>query len=299
MANIEQAFDTAFKATEGQAQPTEPKGQPEAAPKPEATLPAGQAKITQEAPKEAPKSKEEGQAKREWDGKEETLSTELKQDPKAVQRYLTRLSTTKAELENKLKGYEGIDKAEVEAYRAWKQQQSNQVINTPPQPTQLTNEQWNLIKDDPAKVTAYVNSLVQAQLNDAAKVVYGDLQKIKYEQSVAQWEKTISDFGQAHPDLWDMHENGLFKPILDETLKQGGNFEDAYAKACLIRDSMYQARDSQIQNRVKEKKNASTLAPNTTSKEPDIVYVDDKRKTLDAAFNLALEGKKATVKYKK
>lgn len=296
MENLEQAFD---KAVAGQATPEAPQGQAPEAPSETVNQPVGQAETTQEAPKES--APEEGKTEREWDGKAETLSKELKQDPKAIQRAYTRISMAKAEAEKKLREYEGLDKQEIDAYRQWKTEQARlqqqQTVAQPPLPTQLSPEQMEMIKNDPNLFTQYVQSLVNSQLNQAAQVVGQELQEIKHAQSVAEWERTIADFGEVHPDMWEMHQAGLFKPILEETIKAGGTLEDAYNKSATIRDAFRMKATEEAQARVKEKKNAATFAGTSTS-ESETIRVDNAQEAFDKAFDLAYNGKHQKVKVK-
>ncbi len=292
MEGLENAFN---KAAEGLANAPAPQGQA-AVPAPEAAEPSqGQVAPVPAAPETAPK----GQADREWDGKPESLPNELKQDPKAIQRAYTKKAMALADAEKRLKEYEGLNKQEIDSYRSWKQEQEvakqRQLVQQPPQPTQLTAEQFEYIKSNPEAMQQYVQSLVNAQLQQAGQVVGQELAQIKYNQSLAQWEQTIADFGEIHPDMWEMHEAGMFKPILEDTVKAGGTLEDAYARCAQIRDALHAKAVVEAQRGVREKRDAASL-PGTTSATDDVVYVDNKKDALNKAFDLAFSKKEYVAK---
>lgn len=292
---LDEAFNLAatnLQATPvGQTEASAPQGQAEQAPSNVASAPVGKAETTQEAPEKAP---EQGQAE------QETQETgELPKDPKAVQRYLTKLSMAKAEAEKKLKEYEQhVNLQEIDQYNRWKEQQKQQVVNQPAMPSQLAPEQWNLIKDDPQQVNAYIQNIVQANLQQAANVVGQELAQIKHTQAVTEWERTIADFGEVHPDMWEMHKTGLFKPILEATVKAGGTLDDAYAQAARIRDGIREAEVARSQTRIKEKKSAASFPGNTPSADAEVFTVDKKSQVIDKAFDLAWNKKPGKVKSK-
>ncbi len=195
-----------------------------------------------------------------------------------------------AEAEKRLKEYQGINQDEITQLRQWKQQQEvakqQQMLQTPPQPSQLTPEQYEMIKNDPASMQNYVQSLVNSQLQQAAQVYSQELNQIKYQQSLTQWEQTIADFGEIHPDMWEMHQAGLFKPILEQVVKSGGTLEDAYAQAAQIRDAFRTKAEVEAQKGVAEKRAASSH-PGVTTGNDDVVFVDNAKNALDKAFDLA------------
>lgn len=287
MSDIDAAFD---KAAAGQAETSAPQGQVEEAPATATTTqPVGQAKETQEAPKEeAPK----GQADREWDGKPDSLANELKQDPKAIQRAYTRIAMAKAEAEKRLKEFEGIESKDLAAVKEWKANQQRQQVAQPIPPQQLTPEQMELIKSDPNTFNTYVQSLVNEQLKGAAQYVNNELAAIKYNQSVTEWERTLADFGEVHPDMWEMHEAGLFKPILEATLKSGRTLEDAYADCAKIRDSFRTKAVEEAQKGIRQKRENASLPGNGVEAE-DVTYASNKRDAFDKAFSLAYEKKQS------
>lgn len=289
--SVEESFDKAFNtAAEGQANASVPQGQTvEQAPE-VATPPTGQADPTQKAPETAPK----GQAEREWDGKPETLTNELKQDPKAIQRAYTKQAMARAEAEKRLKEFEGLNKEEINQYRVWKQQQEierqQKLVQAPPQPSQLTPEQFEMLKNDPNALQNYINSVVNVQIQQAAQTIMPQLQNMQYQQSLAQWEQTIADFGEIHPDMWEMHQAGLFKPILEQVVKSGGTLEDAYSQAAKIRDAFRVQATVEAQQGVAAKREASSL-PGVNSGNDDTVFVENKADALNKAFDLAFTKK--------
>lgn len=284
---LEESFN---KAAEGLAKEQAPQGHA-SAPAPEAAEPSqGQAAPTSAAPGIAPK----GQAEREWDGKPESLPNELKQDPKAIQRAYTKKAMALAEAEKRLKDYQGLNQDEINQYRQWKTNQEaekqRQLVQQPPQPAQLTPEQFEYIKANPEAMQQYVQSLVNTQLQQAGQVVGQELAQIKYQQSLAEWERTIADFGEIHPDMWEMHEAGMFKPILEETVKTGGTLDDAYNRCAQIRDVLRAKAVEEAQVGIRAKKEASSLS-GTTSASDDTVFVDNSKDALNKAFDLAFSKK--------
>lgn len=288
--SVEESFNKVLTANDGQANASVPQGQTDKQAPEIATPSIGQADTTQKAPETTPK----GQVEREWDGKPETLTNELKQDPKAIQRAYTKKAMALAEAEKKLKEYQGLNQDEITAYKQWKQQQEvakqQQLLTQPPQPTQLTPEQVEMIKNDPNAFQQYVQSLVNNQLQQAAQVYGQELNQIKYQQSVTQWEQTIADFGEVHPDMWEMYEAGLFKPILNQVVKSGGTLEDAYEQASKIRDSFKTKATIEQNQTIAAKRDASSM-PGVNSGTDDTIYVDNKRDSLGAAFELAFTKK--------
>lgn len=288
MSSIEEAFD---KAAEGQAGEA-PKGQanPPAPTDSEQKPNTGQAAdSTQPAPGSPPADKE-----KVWDGKAETLVDSLKQDPKAIQRAFTQKAMALAEAEKKLKGYSGMTQEEIKAFQDWKQQQEvlkqQQLQQQPLAPQQLSAEQFELVRNNPEALQAYVQSLINANLQQAAQVYGKELETLKYNQSLAQWEQTISAFGEVHPDMWEMHESGLFKPILDMTIKQGGSLEDAYATASRIRDAFRAQATLEAEERIKSKQDGASL-PGVTSGADTVVFADNAGDALNKAFDLAFTKK--------
>ncbi len=285
--SLEASFD---KAAEGLAQAATPEGQ--VAPAPEVVKPSqGQVAPVPAAPEKAP---EKGQADREWDGKPDSLPNELKQDPKAIQRAYTKKAMALADAEKRLKEYEGLNKQEIDSYRQWKQEQEvarqRQLVQQPPQPTQLTTEQFEYIKNNPEAMQQYVQSLVNAQINQAAQTIMPEIQQMKYQQSLAEWERTIADFGEIHPDMWEMHEAGMFKPILEDIVKSGGTLDDAYNKCAQIRDALRAKAVEEAQVGIRAKKEGSSLS-GTTSASDDTVFVENSKDALDKAFDLAFSKK--------
>lgn len=294
--SLEDSFN---KAAQGLATEAAPQGQ--AAPAPtatETTTPAGQAPSVPAAPA-APEAKAEDKAPKEWDGKPDTLVGELKQDPKAIQRAYTRKAMALAEAEKKLQEYNGLDKAEIDAYRQWKQQQVQQrqqeVVNSAPAPTQLTPEQYEIIKNDPVAFNAYVQNQINAGINQAAQVLVPQLNALQQENATKHWEGVISDFGEVHPDMWEMHEAGLFKPILEAVVKQGGTLDDAYAQASKTWTSIKAKAELEAQAGVRAKREASSMA-GTNSGSDDVVYADSKADAFSKAFDLAVSKKEGLPK---
>ncbi len=284
-------FEESFnKAAEGLANAQAPQGQASEI-APEVAQPSqGQVAPVPATPEKAP----QGQADREWDGKPESLPNELKQDPKAIQRAYTKKAMALAEAEKRLKDYDGLNKQEIESYRLWKQEQEvakqRQLVQQPPQPAQLTPEQFEYIKSNPEAMQQYVQSLVNSQLQQAGQFVGQELAQIKYQQSLAEWERTIADFGEIHPDMWEMHEAGMFKPILEETVKTGGTLDDAYNRCAQIRDALRAKAVEEAQLGVRNKREASSLS-GTTSASDDTVFVEDSKDALNKAFDLAFSKK--------
>jgi t-SNARE complex subunit (syntaxin) len=286
--SLEESFN---KAAEGLAKTEAPQGQATEAPEAAKTQNTGQAEATTQT---APDTTSKETKEREWDGKPETLPTELKQDPKAIQRAYTRKAMALSDAEKKLKEYEGFNKEELNAYRQWKQQQElerqQKLVQQPVAPIQLTPEQLEAVKNDPNLFNQYVQSLVNAQVQQAAQTIVPEIQRMKYDNAVSQWERVIADFGEVHPDMWEMHEAGLFQPILDSVVEAGGTLEDAYSQASKIKEAFRVKADMEAQARVQAKREASSN-PGTSSATDDVVFVDDSRSVIEKAFDLAVSKK--------
>lgn len=288
------SFDKAVEQVQAKA---DSKEQPAEATQVTATQPAGQAN-SQEAPNSSTPTEP---SKREWDGKPETLADELKQDPKAVQRAYTRIAQARAEadkkakeLEDRVKAYEGtLDPKELEAYKNWKLQQA-----AAKPVTELTPQQMQAVMKDPALMQQYLNTIVNQRLAEAYQVIGPEIAASRQQRETDHWAQVISDFGEVHPDMWEMHKSGLFKPILEATVKAGGTLEDAYKSASQIRDSIRAEEINRAQAQVQQKRDMSSFSGRTSASD-NVVLANNKREAFDAAFNLAWDKKQGTVKIKK
>lgn len=261
---------------------------------------ASQAPVTTSEPasgqastQKAPETKEQ---KLVWNGDINALPDELKEYGKSVQRHLTTQSMAQAELKKKVQEYEStLNSEDYKTFQTWKQQ--NQTPNAgqvnQPQPV-LTPEEWEAFQLDPSKANQILQNAFQRMATQYTQSIENRFQEMQHKDAVIEWKSTLQDFAQLHPEFVELHELGLMEPILRQTVDAGGTLEQAFERAVQIRDGMQARALKASQGRVNEKRNAVTSSANV-SNEADIKYIGKNEDALEAAFNLAFEGKSMKV----
>lgn len=247
--------------------------------------------------------------KTEWDGNLESLK-DLPKDQvehaKSVRRYLTRErekdAQRTADIRAKADQLEKIQSdPQFAQFQQWKQGQQFQVPQqaaaAQPQMPWTENE-WNEAQLNPAKMAELfqrgIQHGVQQQISQYAPIVQGLQQK----QAFLESAQTVQDFGELHPDMWDLYEAGIMKPIVQSLVDSGkGSIADAYAEAKKI-EAHYRNQAQQFaQGQVLAKKNAVTAAPSSAG-EPSVIWANDKQEWERITYDNAVLGKVVQVRIK-
>ncbi len=270
-------------------------------PTPESVAPKSDQLVTQ------PVIKSEEQP--EWDGDVNKLPPELQTWAKKAQRHLTKKAMADSELRNMGQEFQQFQSSEDwRSFQSWKQNRG-QVVSQPITPTQspqaqplVSQQEWEEAQLDPMKFNGLVDRLVSDKINQAAQMYGQELQQLRSTQQVTQFQNVLADFAEVNPNVLELHELGIMKPLLEEEMRGGKHksyesmVNSAYERANQIHDTMKAKALQASQGRVLEKKGA-VINTGTTSAEADVVYAD-KGRTFDEALNQALQGKKVKVKAK-
>jgi hypothetical protein len=294
------AIDAAGKA---ETAPVEDTGKPDAPPQPEVVsptdaVPAGKA--------EAPAPTKE--TKPVWDGDVNKLPPELQDWAKAAQRKLTTQAMAEADIRRKGQQYEEIVTSEDwKAFQNFKTNGKKPAESAAPtyQPAGITPEEWEAAQLDSTGQVAQrlIDREVQKQLNAAINQYGGQLTALQQHQRSVEFKTALSDFADVHPDMAELHEDGLMAPFLKEEINSGkhGSHEAAiaaaYERAAAIRVRNEQRALAKHQGRVIAKKGAVTETGTTTG-ETTTFEVGNKNDVFDKAFEFALQKKKVKVKAK-
>jgi hypothetical protein len=294
----DEAFEKAVTTATGKSEaPATP------APTPEPVIEAPK----QETPAPVETKPEENNS--EWDGDVNKLPKELQSWAKKAQRTFTKKAMTEAETRRLGEEYKQFQASpEFKAFQTWKQQGSQvRAVAPAPQPAaqpNISQQEWEEAQLDPTgqKFNALVERKVNEKINEAAQIYGNELAQLRSTQQVTQFQTTLADFAELNPDVIQLHEDGIMKPLLEEEMRTGSHksYEEmvhaAYERGKAIQEKANARAMALSQGRVLEKKSAVTQTGTQTG-EAEIAYVD-KGKTFDEAFNFALQGKKVKVKAK-
>lgn len=271
---------------------------PDTAPKSEATI----------VPTQEPASTKPEESKSEWDGDVNKLPPELQSWAKNIQRTFTKKAMAEADTRRLGEEYKQFQSsADYQAFQQWKQQQlTGQSASQPavqqPQPISQQDLEDALLDPTGQKFNALIDRRVNEKIQEAAQLYSGELMQLRNSQQLQQFQQTLSDFADLNPDVIEMHEDGIMKPLLDDEMRSGKHksYEDAvqaaYERGKAVRDKANARAMALSQGRVLEKKGAVTQTGTNTA-EANIVYAD-KGRTFEAAFENALQGKKVKIKAK-
>lgn len=125
--------------------------------------------------------------------------------------------------------------------------------------------------------------------------VQSQIQQLQLTQLQMQKKQELQQFADANPDFMTFHELGIMTPIIREVVDiGGGTLEEAYQVAQSLVSSIEQRASEKALQRTKEKLNASSIPP-TTSSEGDVVYVSSDAESRRVALELASKGIKKRV----
>lgn len=247
--------------------------------------------------------------KSEWDGNLDSLK-DLPKDQvehaKSVRRYLTKErekdAQRNADIRAKAEQFEKLQKdPALSEFQKWKEAQSMQPRNGPPpaQPQPMWSEmEWSEAQINPAKMAELVQrgiqSGVQQQINQYAPIV----QQMQQKQAFLERSQEVQDFGELHPDMWDLYDAGIMKPLVQSIVDSGqGSIAEAYEKAKTIASHFKNQALQESQGRVLQKKAAVTAAP-TPAGEASVIWVDSKEEANRISYENALAGRIVPIKYK-
>lgn len=235
--------------------------------------------------------------KPEWDGNLESLKDLGKDEverAKGMRRYLTKKTQEIGEAQKKAQEYDKL-LSDPRIQQALNGQTQAQVAPQQAQPLWSENE-WAEAQVNPAKMSELVERSVQSRVNQVAAQYAPLIEQLQNKQTFVEKSQEIDEFARIHPDVWDLYEAGIMKPLVREIVDSGqGTFAEAYEKAKSI-ESFYKRQATQeAQGRILEKKAAVTATPSPTN-EPSVIWANDREEAKKLAFENAILGKKVTVK---
>lgn len=235
--------------------------------------------------------------KPEWDGNLESLKDLGKDEverAKGMRRYLTKKTQEISEAQKKAQEYDKL-LSDPRIQQALNGQASQPVAPQQAQPLWSENE-WAEAQVNPAKMSELVERSVQARVNQVAAQYAPLIEQLQNKQTFVEKSQEIDEFARVHPDVWDLYEAGIMKPLVREIVDSGqGTFAEAYEKAKSIEAFYKRQATQEAQGRIQEKKAAVTATPSPTN-EPSVIWANDREEAKKLAFENAILGKKVTVK---
>jgi hypothetical protein len=239
--------------------------------------------------------------KKEWDGNLETLKDLGKDEverAKSMRRYLTKKTQELSEAQKKAQEFDKLKSDP--RYQQFIAAQNGQPQPQPqptaaPQPLWTENE-WQEAMVNPNKMAELFDRGVQARVMQVAQQYAPYIQELQQKQTFVEKSQEIDEFARVHPDVWDLYDAGIMKPLVQSVVDSGkGTFAEAYEMA-KKQEAYYEQRALQkAQGRVQEKKAAVSATPSPTN-EASVLWANDREEAKRIAFEQALLGKKVTVK---
>lgn len=221
-----------------------------------------------------------------WDGKLESLK-DLPQDPvehaKSVRRYLTKErekdAQRTADIRSKAEQYEKLQSDPALAqFQQWKQSQQNGSSAAAPSQAQplWTENEWNEAQINPSKMAELVQRGIAHGVDQQIQQYAPIVQQVQQKQAFLERSQEVQEFGELHPDMWDMYEAGIMRPLVQSIVDSGkGSIADAYEQAKKIEAYYNNGAQAKAQGRILEKKNAVTAAPSSAG-EPSVIWANDR-----------------------
>lgn len=244
----------------------------------------------------------------QWDGNPNNLPQQFRNHGKGIQRYFTKRSMAEAELRRKGQEYEQhLSSDDYKAYQEWKKNQggsqSANVSSQPANASAISQQEWEEAQLDPTgqKAQSLIDRVVQARLNEAVQMYGGQLQQLQQQQQVTQFQTALSDYADANPDVVELHEMGLMKPLMDEEFASGKHrtyeavISSAHQRAAKIREAAEARALQASQQRVVEKQGA-VVNPGVATGDMTVVTIGQNENSIDAAFEHAAQNKKVKVR---
>ena len=213
-----------------------------------------------------------------WDGKVESLPEKLQKIVKDNQA----MATAKAQEAARYK-------QELELLSVKREEAIEQPLVTP--------EEYEEAQLSPAKFVEVVNKLIARGVEKKAAELMPIVNQVQRTQQVAENEKAINDFAKEHEDFWELHDASpsLFMALIGQNRDLGKTYETLKQ----FKNSHEEKAKQAAQNRVKEKKNASTFS-RTAKHTENVMYIEGtKDDVLRKQIELSLAGKNIRVKLKK
>lgn len=238
--------------------------------------------------------------KEAWDGNLESLKDLGKDEVERalkMRRYLTKETQKLAEAKKKAEEYERI-KADprFQQFMSGNQQTQPTPNQQPEQQALWTESEWQEAQVNPSKMAELFERGVNAKVQEVASQYAPVIQELEKKQAFVERSAEIQDFASIHPDIWDLYEAGIMKPLVREIVDTGqGTIADAYEKAKNIETFFKQKAQQVAQGRVLEKKAAVAATPSPAS-EPSVIWAADREEAKRIAFENALLGKRVQVK---
>lgn len=211
-----------------------------------------------------------------WDGKVESLPEKVQKIVKDNQAMATAKAQEAAQYKKQLEEM-SVRKPE-------------SVSNAP----LFTQDEYEEAQLNPNKFAELVERVSNKVVEQKSQELMPIVSKIQYEQTVASNEKAINDFAKEHTDFWELYEDGLLEPFVQQTK----NLEQAYSMAKAIVEKREARANQKAQGRVKEKKAASTFGRSTSHTENVMFINGTKDDALRKQIELAMQGKNIQVKPK-
>lgn len=244
--------------------------------------------------KPAESAKPAQEAEWEWNGNVDDVEAPFKKRALGIQRYLTKRSQELASSQKKAQEYDRImSDPNVQAYME-RLKGANGQAQASPQHDAPPMLDWEQLGVDP-NVGSAIDRLIQSRIQTARDEAMQYLNRVDQKQSHLERMQEIQDFGDVHPDMWDMYHAGIFGPILREVVDvKKGTLEDAYNIAKGIRDRFRNDAIQKSQERVQQKKAAFSSTPSPAG-EVDTMWVDP-QDSFRIAFENALQQKRVNVR---
>lgn len=236
---------------------------------------------------------------KEWDGNLESLKDLGKDEierAKNMRRYLTKKTQEIGDAQKKAQEYDKLI-SDPRIKQALNGQPQAAPQEAPQQPQALWSPgEWEEAQVNPAKMAELFDRGVQARVNQVAAQYAPLIEQLQNKQTFVEKSQEIDEFARMHPDVWELYDAGIMKPLVREIVDSGqGTFAEAYEKAKSI-ESFYKRQATQeAQGRIMEKKAAVTATPSPTN-EPSVIWASDREEAKKLAFENAILGKKVTVR---
>lgn len=303
-------METNSQQPTGQA-PQAPQGQPQAAaPEKAANLNQAVERAADTAKTTPQPQQQEGQPEDwEWDGNPNTLPPQFAKYGKGIQRHFTKRSMADADIRKAGEEYQKFLQSE-----DWKQFQTyKQTLGQQPSPAPsqtikqplVSQAEYEdaLLDSTGTKFGELVDKIAEQKIRALDEKVNNTHSQLQHEKNIQQWNASLSDFAELHPEAVEYHNMGLMEPIVRQEMQSGKHPSyESVLNAALARveksvQAIRQQEFNKAQGRVTEKKDA-VVNTGTSVGEFSIVEVD-KDDAFNKAFEFAAQNKKVKVRSKR
>lgn len=215
-----------------------------------------------------------------WDGNANSLPDKLKKIVSDNQAAFTKKAQEATEFKQK---FETLN-AQVQQYL--EQQKLQHAAQNPP----FTKEEYDAAMLDPNKFLVLTQKVAQGIVDAEKAQLQPVISQIEFNQKVAENERVINKFAEVKKDFWELYDDGILEPLVTQY-----GLEEGYKRAADFKEKSSQRALAASQQRVQQKKSATTVAP-TQPQQVEVVYVERQSEVLPMAAKLAAEGKKVKVR---